>query len=152
MCGTTLPSAAKAIDSAMLFARSDDRPTHGNSFENDVEDRHREIPRRQSDEADGPFSSNEVERLRKRRAETAVTSTPWAPPPVNFTISRVASAFARVNGDPRAKLPRQGELLFRNVERGDVEAHGASILHRDVPEPAYTGDREPLTGLRFGFL
>ncbi len=63
----------------------------------------------------------------KAFGETAVTSTPWAPP----------TSF-------RAKLPREVQLGVVDVDGDHIEAHGLGILHRQVAEAADARDHHPV--------
>lgn len=57
-----------------------------------------------------------------------------------------------VDRDLGAEFPREGELVLRDVDRGDPQAHRDRVLHGDVPEPPDAGDRHPLPGAGVGAL
>ena len=84
--------------------------------------------------------------------ETAVTSTPCAPPPVALTTCAAASGRLASTAMSAPSLRASAELLLGDVQRRDVEAHGAGVLNCDVTESSDAGDREPLTRASFGFL
>lgn len=57
-----------------------------------------------------------------------------------------------VDRDLGAEFPREGELVLRDVDRSDPQAHRDRVLHGDVPEPPDAGDRHPLPGAGAGAL
>ena len=46
----------------------------------------------------------------------------------------------------------QFQVHFVHVHRGDVKSHGDCVLHRQMPQPAHSGNDHPLAGLGLGFL
>ena len=83
---------------------------------------------------------------------TAVTSTPWAPPPVSRRITVAGSSCSALTVTVGAQPAGEVELGVVDVDRGDVQAHRPGVLHRHVAEPADARDHHPVAGLGVGHL
>ena len=77
--------------------------------------------------------------------ETAVTSTPCAPPPV--CLDNLLRGIRRLGIDRHfgARRTSQRKLVLGDVEGGDMQAHRLGVLHGELPEAADPGDCEPLS-------
>ena len=152
ICARTLPSAANAMRLGEILACADDRAANGDALQHHLEDRRREVARRQADETDGAAASVMCSACAKAGGDTAVTSTPCAPPPVAFShlLHRVGPCAFTATSAPRVRA--NASLSLGDVERHDMKAHRLGVLDRDMAEAADAGDRHPFAWPRLGLL
>src|SRR5437660_1295049 len=131
--------------------RANDRAAHGNAVQHGVEDRQREVARRQAVERDRAAAPDHAERLLERLGRNGGHQRPVRA--ANGFLERCRRVLvARVDRQCGAKACSEVELAIVDVDRGHIETHGSGILHRHVAEPANAGDDHPLAGSGLGGL
>lgn len=121
------------------------------ALEHHVEDRRREVTRRQADQGDGAAAARHADGL----AEGAVGYRGDQHPvgAADVALEHLHRVFLPgVDRQAGTELARQFQLGVVDVDGGDVQAHGPGVLHGDVAEAADAGDRHPLAGARVGLL
>ncbi|KAF1852498.1 hypothetical protein Lal_00037231 [Lupinus albus] len=134
-----------------ILACADDGAAHGDALQYRIEHRQADVARWQAHQCHGAACTQETERLfhrlgRHRRHQRPMRATDDA---LDFGHRIVVAA---IDGQVGAQLLGQRQLVFVDVGRHHVHAHGLGVLHGHVAQAADAGNHHPLTRAHLGFL